>query len=173
MTSPLGSRAAMRVGSSPFRRTSSEIPCLAQIPALRRGFLAGQGISSLPNRIRCAGFRFGLGTDWDSVHRKCSRFPAQKFPPPFRFRLRRKLHSGGNFFAFRRDSLRWTRGGGRRGMRGFDTEKSILTAYCTSEQAAYRLLRLFSKVRVHSLRCAFSPAALRWIPVRVLYKAGS
>ena len=37
--------------------------------------------------------------------------PAQKFPPPFRFRLRRKLHSGGNFFAFHRDSLRWTRGG--------------------------------------------------------------
>ncbi len=37
--------------------------------------------------------------------------PAQKFSPPFRFRLRRKLHSGGNFFAFHRDSLRWTRGG--------------------------------------------------------------
>ena len=27
--------------------------------------------------------------------------PAQKFPPPFRFRLCRKLHYGGNFFAFR------------------------------------------------------------------------
>ena len=40
--------------------------------------------------------------------------PAQKFPPPFRFRLRRKLHSGGNFFTFHRDSLRWTRGGGER-----------------------------------------------------------
>ncbi len=37
--------------------------------------------------------------------------PAQKFPPPFRFRLRRKLHSGGNFFAFRRDPLRWAHGG--------------------------------------------------------------
>ena len=37
--------------------------------------------------------------------------PAQEFPPPFRFRLRRKLHYGGNSFAFRRDSLRWTRGG--------------------------------------------------------------
>ena len=30
--------------------------------------------------------------------------PAQKFPPPFRFRLRRKLHSGGNFFSFGPDS---------------------------------------------------------------------
>ena len=36
--------------------------------------------------------------------------PAQKFPPLFRFRLRRKLHCGGNFFAFASDSLRWTRG---------------------------------------------------------------
>ena len=35
--------------------------------------------------------------------------PAQKFPPPFRFRLCRKLHSGGNFFAFGPDSLRWIR----------------------------------------------------------------
>ena len=36
--------------------------------------------------------------------------PAQKFSPPFRFRLCRKLHCGGNFFAFAPDSLRWTRG---------------------------------------------------------------
>ena len=41
--------------------------------------------------------------------------PAQKFPPPFRFRLCRKLHCGGNFFALHRDSLRWTRGGIRDG----------------------------------------------------------
>ncbi len=60
--------------SKVFTLSSSEIPCLARIPALRRGFLAGQGISSLPNRIRCAGFRFGLSADWDSVHRKCSLF---------------------------------------------------------------------------------------------------
>ena len=64
--------------SKVFVLSSSEIPCLARISALRRGFLAGQGISSLPNRIRSAGFRFGLGTDCDSTHRKRSRHPAQK-----------------------------------------------------------------------------------------------
>ena len=47
-------------GSNPVQGASSEIPCLARIPALRRGFLAGQGISSLPNRNRCAGLRFGV-----------------------------------------------------------------------------------------------------------------
>jgi len=45
--------------------------------------------------------------------------PAQEFPPPFRFRLRRKLHSGGDFFAFHRDSLRWTRGGKETGDAGW------------------------------------------------------
>ncbi len=53
--------------------------------------------------------------------------PAQKFPPPFRFRLRRKLHSGGNFFAFRCDSLRWTRGGRGSG-EPEGAEESILSA---------------------------------------------
>ena len=33
VTSPLGSRAAMRVGSSPFRRTSLEILITALFPA--------------------------------------------------------------------------------------------------------------------------------------------
>ena len=47
-------------GSNPVQGASSEILCLARIPALRRGFLAGQGISSLPNRNRCAGLRFGV-----------------------------------------------------------------------------------------------------------------
>ncbi len=41
--------------------------------------------------------------------------PAQKFPPPLRFRLRRKLRYGGNFFAFGHDSLRWIRGRGETG----------------------------------------------------------
>ena len=36
--------------------------------------------------------------------------PAQKFPPPFRFRLCRKLHCGGNFFAFNRGPRCWVRG---------------------------------------------------------------
>ena len=42
-----------------FRCTSSEIPCLARFPTLRRGFLAGQGISSLPTVIHCAGLAVG------------------------------------------------------------------------------------------------------------------
>ncbi|MEY8260396.1 hypothetical protein AALA80_08590 [Oscillospiraceae bacterium 50-60] len=44
--------------------------------------------------------------------------------------LRRNLRYSGNFFAFRRDSLRWTRNRRGRGMWGFDARKSILTAYC-------------------------------------------
>ena len=60
--------------------------------------------------------------------------PAQKFPPPFRFRLRRKLHSGGNFFAFHRDSLRWTRGGRGTG-KPEGAEKSILTTYSKENPA--------------------------------------
>ena len=47
--------------------------------------------------------------------------------------LRRNLRYSGNFFAFRRDSLRWTRNRRGRGMWGFDARKSILTAYCSSE----------------------------------------
>ena len=46
------------------------------------------------------------------VHLFCQRDTTQKFPPPFRFRLRRKLHSGGNFFASNRDPLRWAHGWG-------------------------------------------------------------
>ena len=34
---------------------------MAQSPALRRGFFAGRGCFSLPNRTRCAGLRFGFG----------------------------------------------------------------------------------------------------------------
>ena len=41
--------------------------------------------------------------------------PAQKFPPSLRFRLRRKLRYGGNFFAFGPDSPRWIRGRGETG----------------------------------------------------------
>ena len=44
--------------------------------------------------------------------------------------------------------------------------KSILTAYCTSEQAAYRLLRLFSKVRARSLRCSSFPNRTRFAGLR-------
>ena len=46
-------------GSNPVQGASSEIPCLARIPALRRGFLAGQGISSLPTVTRSAGLTVG------------------------------------------------------------------------------------------------------------------
>ena len=41
---------------------------------------------------------------------------------------------------------------------------SIWGTLGTSEQASYRLLRLFSKVRVRSFRCSsfFKPQTLRW-----------
>ena len=55
----------------------------------------------------------------DGLHLFYQHMTAQKFPPPFRFRLRRKLHSGGDFFAFHRDSLRWTRGGKETGDAGW------------------------------------------------------
>ena len=41
-----------RAGSSPATGTSSETPLTARIPALRRGFLARRGVSSLQNRNR-------------------------------------------------------------------------------------------------------------------------
>ena len=44
--------------------------------------------------------------------------------------------------------------------------KSILPTYCTSEQAAYRLLRLFSKVRARSLRCSSFPNRTRFAGLR-------
>ena len=78
---------AEHAGSIPVTCSSSETPLLARIPAFRRGFLAGRGVSSLPNRTR----------------------------------------------------LRWA---------------SIWGTLGTSEQASYRLLRLFSKVRVRSFRCS-------------------
>lgn len=52
VTYPLGSCEAIRVGSTPTTRTSSETPPLAQVPALRRNFLAERGVSSLPNQTR-------------------------------------------------------------------------------------------------------------------------
>ena len=78
---------AEHAGSIPVTCSSSETPLLARSPAFRRGFLAGRGVSSLPNRTR----------------------------------------------------LRWA---------------SIWGTLGTSEQASYRLLRLFSKVRVRSFRCS-------------------
>ena len=46
-------------GSTPVTGTSSETPLLARIHALRRDFLAGRGVSSLPNVTRCAWLTFG------------------------------------------------------------------------------------------------------------------
>ena len=46
-----------RAGSSPATGTSSETPLTARIPALRRGFLARRGVSSLLHRDRFAGSR--------------------------------------------------------------------------------------------------------------------
>ena len=43
---------AEHAGSIPVTCSSSETPLLARIPAFRRGFLAGRGVSSLQNRTR-------------------------------------------------------------------------------------------------------------------------
>ena len=48
VTYPLGSCEAIRVGSTPTTRTTTETPLLARIPALQRGFSAGRGVFSLP-----------------------------------------------------------------------------------------------------------------------------
>ena len=49
---------AIRAGSSPATGTSSEIPNTAPFPPYGEN-CALLGISSLPNRTRCAGLRFG------------------------------------------------------------------------------------------------------------------
>ena len=46
--------------SSPTTGTSSKQPLMAQITALRRGFFAGRGCFSLPNRTHFVGLRFGF-----------------------------------------------------------------------------------------------------------------
>ena len=63
-----------------------------------------------------------------------------------------------------RDSLRWIRG---RLLTGGKTKISGLKLPDTSEQAAYRLLRLFSKVRAHSFLLS-DRDSLRWIRGRFL-----
>ena len=45
----------------------------------------------------------------------------------------------------------------------FETKLSILTVPSTSEEAQYRLLRLFSKVRARSRRCSSVPTATRCV----------
>ena len=113
----LGSRASRRWGSSPHARTSSEIPTTVPFPPYGENCTL-VGLSSLPPATRCA----GLAGGWIPG---CARivFVNTKQLKNFHHRsvsaLRRKLRFGGNFFAFRRNSLRWARG----------VEKSILTAY--------------------------------------------
>ena len=73
--------------------------------------------------------------------------PAQEFPTPFRFRLRRKLHSVGNSFAFDRGPLRWVRGREGRGMRPVEQEidfnrlLQLRNSYHRSASALRRKLR--------------------------------
>ena len=49
---------------------------------------------------------------------------------------------------------------------------SFLSTHDTSEQASYRLLRLFSKVRAHSFRCSSSPNRTRCAGLRFGFGCG-
>ena len=57
----LGSRAAMRVGSSPFRRTSLSQAAYRLRRLFSKVIAHSFRRSSFPNRTRCAGLRFGFG----------------------------------------------------------------------------------------------------------------
>jgi len=72
---------------------------------------------------------------------------AQEFPTPFRFRLRQKLHSVGNSFAFAPQTLRWFAVREERG-RSPLCGKSFFTAYCKiSWQISTRNLSTFFYVK--------------------------
>ena len=84
--------------------------------------------------------------------------------------LRRKLRYDGNFFAFGPDSLRWIPGRERRGTRVMACIFFVNSA--TSEQAAYRLLRLFSKVGARSFRRSSFPNRTRFAGLRFGFGRG-
>ena len=68
-----------RAGSTPASRTSSETPLLARIPACRRGFLAGRGVSSLSGRTPAAGLRPEKAGDMDIVLIRTRKKPPTVF----------------------------------------------------------------------------------------------
>ncbi len=104
-----------------------------------------------------AGAPFYLGWKKQFCHMKS----ALKIPSPFRFRLRRKLHSGGIFFASNRDPLRWARGWDRPvGGYYIETRIAILPHCATPPQASYRLRRLFQSHRSLILLRPLSPRKL-------------
>ena len=100
-----------------FRCTSSEIPCLARFPTLRRGFLAGQGISSLPTVIHCAGLAVG-GSPIPFRDFKISILTVPSSSSQATYRLRRafSFHCEAHhalillLLASNRDPLCWARG---------------------------------------------------------------
>ena len=61
VTSPLGSRAVMRWGSSPHARTTSEQAAYRLLRLFTKVRARSFRCSSSPNRTRCAGLRFGFG----------------------------------------------------------------------------------------------------------------
>ena len=76
-------------------------------------FIAERAVSSLPTATRCAGLASeGLGRIRDSIFIKLVQL--RNSHHCFVSVLRRNLRSGGKFFAFGRDPLRWTCGQGNR-----------------------------------------------------------
>ena len=85
------------------------------IPMEQKNVIRPLPCSSFPTAIRSAGFRFGLGTDWDSVHLKCSLFPRRskvRFAPTFFYSYGTKeRHPPAPLLLLsNRDSLHWIRG---------------------------------------------------------------
>ena len=80
---------AEHAGSIPVTCSSSETPLWARSPAFRRGFLAGRGVSSLPNRtrLRWASIWGTLGTSEQASYRLLRLFQksecAHSAAPPF------------------------------------------------------------------------------------------
>ena len=127
----LGSCGAIRVGSSPTARTTSEQAAYRLLRLFSKVRARSLRCSSFPNRTRFAGLRFGFGRD---LERKSILTPYSKKESrrrrlcrlgpvdiggadthcPLQLRnsrhrsvsaLRRKLHSGRNFFPFRSETV--------------------------------------------------------------------
>ena len=125
--------------------------------------------SSFPNCNRSAGLQFGFGcsTGNDSIY-TVSMLQLRNSHHRSVSALRRKLHSGGNFFALGPDSLRWIPGRERRGYELWPA--SFLSTLDSSSQASYRLRRVFyashQKLISRSFCCSSLPNRTRCAGLR-------